>query len=284
MRPTVTLLLAVVAAGCYDSGGEFAPEVTDVPGIVDLGQIQNISVDDWRDPDFDPRDPSSGVVYAQVGADSDPSVTGGATFQFSGNGNPVCVLMDPETVFWSRVLNEGSTGFLFDDNYDDDADLDMDVGLTAYYTGSPGVEIGNFNAEYTDAAGLPHNLAANECVQSGYTGEAVHPGRGSVESCPISTQERGGVSFTGVIRTFQLPTSDSIANFALAVVEVPGPDRSACSALSVDECTLPDEHGLGVADDRSEVEAAFCDGARKVNDYCEAHLDDENPPCKPPTE
>lgn len=284
MRPVVTLLLGLVLAGCYDSGGEFMAVVTDAPAIIDLGELEPIPEDVWDDPDFDPRDPASGVVYTQLGADIDPAVIGGATFQFKGNGNPVCVVMDPETVYWSRVLNASSTGFEYDDNYADDSDLDMDVGLTAYYTGSPGVEIGNFNAEYTDPSGLTHTLAANECVQSGYNADAVHAGRGAVESCPISTDQRGGVSFTGVVRTFQLPNDDSIANFALAVFEVPGTDRSACTSLSISECTFPDEHGLGVADERSEVEAAFCGGARKINDYCAEHLDDENAPCVAPTE
>lgn len=284
MRSFVTLLLGLVVGGCYDSGGEFMPMVTDVSAIVDLGELQPIPKDVWTDGAFDPADPASGVVFAQLGADADPSVVGGATFQFRGNGNPVCVIMDPETVFWSRVLNAGSTGFEYDDNYTDDSDLDMDVGLTAYYTGSPGVEIGNFNADYTDPSGLTHTLAANECVQTGYNGDAVHSGRGSVESCPISTDQREGVSFTGVIRTFQLPNDDSIANFALAVVEVPGSDRSACTALSIDECSLRDEHGLGAADERSDVEDAFCGGPRKLNDYCAEHLNDENAPCVAPTE
>lgn len=284
MRSYVTLLLGLVLAGCYDSGGEFMPAVTNVPAIIDLGELQPIPADVWKDGSFDPRDPASGVVYAQVGADVDPAVVGGATFSFRGNGTPICVVMDPETVFWSRVLNASSTGFEYDDSYADDSDLDMDVGLTAYYTGSPGVEIGDFNGEYTDPSGITHVLAANECVQGGYTGDSVHPGRGSVESCPISTDQRAGISFTGMVRTFQLPNDDSIANFALAVFEVPGGDRAACTTLSVGECTFPDEHGLGVGDDRSEVEQAFCGGARKLNDYCAEHLDDDNAPCVAPTE
>lgn len=282
--------LALALVGCDHTGNEYRPQVTDVPSIVDLGELEVIPADVWADEAFDI---TQYATYTQLGADENPGKQGGATFEFAGTGGAVCVVMDPEAIYWNVAKGVDATrAYKYEDNYSDDADLDMDIGLTAYYSGSPGVEIGDFNAIYSDPAGQDHTLEFNECLQPGAYQPYVHSGRGTFESCEINTDERAGIMFTGVVKTFALPIEDSIANYAVAAFELPASaGRSGCGALKLgpqriplSECTLPSEANLGEGgDDFSEVETAFCDGPGAVNDYCEAHLGDENPRCHVPS-
>ena len=43
--------------------------------------------------------------------------------------------------------------YLYPDNVFDDGDLDLFAGFSVYYSGSPGVEIGNFQILFEDALG-----------------------------------------------------------------------------------------------------------------------------------
>lgn len=274
-------------AGCGLSGDSFRPELTDVPSIIDLGELPVIDQDTWSASDFDPTDPASGVVYAQVGADVNPAKIGGATFTFSGTNHTVCVVMDPENIFWNVGLSGDPGTYKYQDKYTDDGDMDLDVGLTAYYSGSPGSEIGDFNAVYSDPSGVDHTLAFNECFQAGYNGDSVHAGRGAVESCEIDTRERAHISYTGAIKTFVLPIDDSIGNFAIGIFDV---GDGKCSNLKVSgedgatECTFPNETNMGAPWDYSDLEAAYCKGSAAVNSYCKDHLGDDDPPCFEPSD
>jgi hypothetical protein len=152
--------------------------------------------------------------------------------------------------------------------------------------------MGDFEAVYTDPAGIDHSLEFNECVQTGYLGDTIHPGRSAPEGCEIATDERAGIYFTGAIHTFSLPIDDSKAGFAVGVFELEGggvgaPDcgdlRISSGEQGVSECSLPNETKGGEAWDYSDLEQAFCEGVSRLNSYCGDHLDDEDPPCVEPS-
>lgn len=292
------MLMVVVLSGCDNTGFQFRAALTDAAGVQDLGELRVISVEEYSDPEFDPRNIPDAVVYGGLGVTENPGQIGGATFRFAGTGDHVCVMVDPESVFWNTPLVQDSAagGFKYEDNYTDDADFDLSVGLTAYYTGSPGVEIGDFVATYTDGAGEDHSLEFNECKQDvGYSGDLdVHAGRGTVEHCPVVTHERQNISYTGLLRTFALPIDDSIGNFAVGVFELPHDNETMrppdCSKLKIrgavglggSECAFPDERSGGIGGDGfSELEAAFCEERpeKSVNQYCEDHFGDDEPLC-----
>jgi len=277
MQSTLSLLLILGLVGCDSSGFEFRPKNTGVPAVVDLGEFPVVSPDEVPGDGITAGVLDGMVHYGELGA-PDPGVTGGATFTFAGTGGPVCVVLDPEAVYWTKLESpqaDRTSGFAYDDNVQDDADVDLQAGLSAYYTGSPGVEIGDFEAIYTDQMGQDHEIVFNECLQTGYSNTPnVHGGRGTVEYCEIDTDQRGGVAFTVVVKTFMVPIDDSIANYAVGVFDGP------CQALAPEECFFRDEYTLGESSDYfSELEDAFCGNARKLNNYCEDHLEDDNPPC-----
>lgn len=289
MRLPFLFALGLVV-GCDATGDEFRPKTSDAPPILDLGELPVITEEEWSAEGFDPTDPASGVVYQALGASADPSVAGGATFQFKGNGGTYCVVMDPETLYWNVSLGSGGAAYKYVDNYNDDGDLDMDIGLSAYYTGSPGVEMGDFKAVYTDDGGVDHTLEFNECFQGGYNGDSVHAGRGTVEGCEIDTDQRDGIMFTAALKTFSLPVDDSKLGFAVGVFELPDGRAPSCDDLALPnrdkgltECLFLNEGTAGEDWEHSGLETAYCEGTSKVNDYCEEHMGDENPPCSEPS-
>ena len=290
------LLLSLVA--CDHDGTAYIPQPNaDYPFIQDLGEFRVISEEEYGADGYTPDSDAAraedeegrkGVHYGGLGAPTNLAYYGGATFQFKGTGGSVCVVMDPESVFWNqaRAPDADSTKYVYQDLYEDDGDLDLNVGLTAYYTGSPGVEMGDFELLYTDGAGVDHSLAYNECHQAGYYGDDVHPGRATVESCSINTSGKEGISYTGVIDTFMLPIDDNVTHFAVAVFD------GACGNFTVDECLLPREFGPAFDEDTEVdcddpdqawtytcLEEKYCKTTKKFNEYCEAHFDDEGSPC-----
>lgn len=284
------MLALMLSVACYNPGDEFRAEVTGVPAIYHAGEMELLPSDDLSEMGSDPAAFPESVHLGQVGQDENPGFVGGVTYEFKGTGGSVCVVLDPEAVYWNYTVQGGVAGesFKYEDNYQDDGDLDISVGLTAYYTGSPGVEIGDFNALYTDQAGVDHTIAFDECVQTnlfGYSG--IHAGRGSVEYCEIDTSGREGVSYTVLLKTFSLPIDDSILNFGTYVVELERGE--SCADLSLSECTLPNEVGYadpaGLPESKSwypDLEQAFCQGGRATNVYCSENLAGENPPCADP--
>lgn len=284
-----TLLLTLVACG-VDRMEAFRPDITDVPAIVDLGRIGTVAESDWAGAGFDPSANES-VIYSQLGAPENIGVYGGATANFLGTGGSVCVVVDPEAVFWNLSVDadaEGGRRYRYLDRFEDDGDLDLSVGLTAYYTGSPGVKIGDFNAVYGDPSGTEHTLAFNECVQVGRFGDInVHAGRATVEFCEIDTSERAGIPYTIVLKSFALPHDDSILSYGLAVFE------GSCDGLAPDECTLLDEVTNAEPSRETpvgkewfvEIESAVCQGVAKVNEACEAGIESyglDGGPCQDP--
>jgi len=270
------LALSMLLIGCDRDAGEYRLVNSDVPPVIDMGTITPITEADG----FHSGDGLAGfdqVLYDQVGASSSGAVVSGATVQFMGTGDLVCIVVDPEAVYWVKTIDKDppSEPYNYADRIEDDGDIDMFVGLSAYYNGSPGIEIGDFERPYTDALGVEHFLDYNECKQSGYNGTTgVHAGRGAVEYCQIDTTLHPGIPYTILLKAFALPIDDQTLNFGVAVV------ATACRSVSKDECTIPNEVGLGEdANGFSELETAFCGGASAVNSYCAEHLDDSNAPC-----
>ncbi|MSP55221.1 MAG: hypothetical protein EXR69_06415 [Myxococcales bacterium] len=275
-------LLILALVGCDHTGFGFRPDLTDAPSVSDLGEILPANIDDWVASGRDALAFPESVFYREIGADANAGKVTGATAHFTGTGGNLCLVLDPETVFWSRSMTSSGGGrYQYDDDYTDDGDLDMDAGLTAFYTGSPGVEMGDFEATYTDDAGADHSLEFNVCTQTGYGGAAgVHAGRATNESCVVNTDQAAGIEYTIALKTFSLPLNDSRLAYAVGVFDVG--DRNCDEVFSTDddpECLFPNEAGLGEATDRTDVEAAYCQGTAGLNTYCAAHLDDENPPC-----
>ena len=284
------LLLALL--GCDHTGFGFRPEVTDAPSVNDLGEIIPANVDDWINASRDPAQFPESIIYSEVGADANPGKQTGATAHFTGTGGNLCLVVDPEAVFWSRSMaSSGGGRYQYDDDYTDDGDIDMDAGLTAFYTGSPGVEMGDFEATYTDESGADHEIEFNVCTQTGYGGATgVHAGRASPESCLVNTDQEAGIEFTIALRTFSLPINDSRLAFAVGVFDV---GTSKCDDVfskgDDQECLFRNESGLGADNDRTDVEDAYCQGTAALNTYCADHLDDHGadgtsaPPCGTPS-
>ncbi|MSQ00843.1 MAG: hypothetical protein EXR71_02995 [Myxococcales bacterium] len=308
MLSTLILLLP----GCDRDGGAFIPVPNpDYPFIQELGEFRVIPVDEqeanvvdrksfisWGE-DLRAEDDAGrkGIHYGGIGAPEDPSYFGGATFTFLGTGGDVCLVMDPETVFWNQALagDVTTSQYLYVDAVTDDADLDLDAGLSAYYNGSPGLEMGEFEIIYTDAGGADHGLPASECIQLGSQKTPAHAGRSTVEYCTIDTSGRVGVEFTAVLDTFLLPLDDGVINYAVAAFE------GSCGELTaaprgIDECVLSREGGgaLDTPEDRTTteycenpdnpwndvcLEAAFCSKVKDLNQYCVDHFTDDDAPC-----
>ncbi len=289
-----SMLFALV--GCADEAGNYRPTPGSVPAIRDLGEFRVIPTTEVVNADWSSYAEASvadddlgrhSVHYTQLGAPENQGIYGGATLTFKGTGGLVCVVMDPETVFWiqSRKPIASAKAYLYQDDYDDDGDLDLEGGLTAYYNGSPGVKIGKFEVPYTDATGQDHTLPANECRHDSPYASDVHAGRATVETCQLDTSERGGVSYTALLKTFVLPIDDSVLNYGVAVFE------GACADLlkPADECLIErertrDEDEIDCSDPELNwtyacLEQKFCSSPLKFNTYCEEHLNDADTPC-----
>ena len=176
--------------------------------------------------------------FGQLGQPKDGG-RGGATFTFMGTGDDVCIVVDPETVFWSQSVAPGSRNdqYAYPDYYNDDGDLDLFAGMSSYYTGSPGVEIGDFTGYYTDTRGEVVEIEYGACFQTGaQTGmDNAHAGRGTTEYCNVSTDQKEGVEFTVVLDSFSLPVDDGILSFGVAVV------NERCARIDKSECFVRGE-------------------------------------------
>lgn len=306
-------ILLTLLTGCDREGGLYAPQPNpDYPFLQDLGEFRVISeaeqeahlmgtaFQSWA-PELREVDEAGrkGVHYGGLGAPEDASYYGGATFTFTGTGGDICLVMDPEAVFWNQAQAgdvDPTSAYLYVDAVAPDGDLDMDAGLTAYYTGSPGVEMGGFATVYTDAGGVDHTIEASECVQIGSQNNPAHSGRATVEYCTVKTEGRVGVSFTGVLDTFLLPVDDGVVHYAVGVFEG-NCSRMPAAVDGVTDCLLsreadgaldiPDEEATDeYCDDPNNpwnfacLEKKFCENrVKRLNTYCEDHFTDDNAPC-----
>ena len=263
----VLLASLATAAACDRSGDDLIPQPSeDLPAVIDIGEMAVMSPDQlatlqaegssaksWCDTNAD--DNGNPYCYYGVLGQATVDVSGGATFTFRGTGEQVCVMTDPETVFWNTAVAEINPNDLYSyaDLEEDDGDIDLFAGLSSYYTGSPGVELGDFQGQYTDSLGNIINIEYGECFQFGaQTGmNNAHAGRATVEYCTINTENREGKLYTVVLESFSIPLDDGALGFSAAVVE------GSCSDYVLNECTM---YGEGLAVNRDAEGVAIPDG------------------------
>jgi hypothetical protein len=254
----------------------------DYPGIIEIGELEVVDADTLNsfiakqqgtlayiqpnledsvgDPKWNSEDPdldgltgqerydqhvaetgSLPYYYGQLGQAKDGK-RGGATFTFTGTGDELCIVVDPETVFWSQSVAapdrpEFNPVYGYPDFYNDDGDLDLFAGMSSYYTGSPGVEIGDFTGFYTDSKGELVEIEYGECFQTGsQTGmDNAHAGRATTEYCTVDTDQKAGVQYTVVLDTFSVPVDDGVLSFGVAVV------NERCARIDKSECFVRGE-------------------------------------------
>ncbi len=245
--------------------------------VKELGEINVIEADTARaigSLGCEAEDGSPNCFYDQVG--TPPAGTrGGVTFSFKGTGEAVCIIMDPEAVSWNQSISptEPNSAYIYPDNIRDDGDLDLFGGLSSYYTGSPGVDVGDFTGYYTDSLGNVIEIDYDEdCSQVGSRGQSdAHGGRGAPEYCEVDTELLEGVDFTVVLQTFATPLDDGILSFGAMVVGA----GCGIGGISVSECTIPQEALDPVTGEPlpefAGLEAAFCDS--QMLEYCCANPD-----------
>ena len=275
-------ILALLAA-CEGSGAEFLLEPTkDAPAVVDYGMLDVIPSEEW-----DKLGPQVAIdtygIHDTLGAPA-PTDPGGGTFKFIATGGDVCVLTDMELVFWGQSISpiQPNANYQYSDNYNDDGDIDLFAGISAFYTGSPGVEMGDFNGVYTDSQGQQTTIEYNECKQNGAKADFVdsHAGRGTPEYCTLDTEDREGVEFTVAMLTFSVPLDDGKLDFVSAVV------GDSCASLGISECMYLGEKFQGDESDEDYaitdvgLENAYCLGV--PSQYCCAYDDDYPDLCGEP--
>lgn len=294
-RSTIGALALLALAGCDYSGDFLFPGV--VEGLEDVRVLTDedgglivpadiVSQDDIR----------ANTIYAEVGP---PATTayGGVTFDFIGTGGDICIWVDPELASWNPAVSprpsDVARKWSYPDNIFDDGDLDLFAGLSVYYTGSPGEEVGDFVVAYEDSLGndIPISLAA--CPnQVGQAGDLVTAGRGSPEFCTIPTTD-AGISYTVLLRTWATPLDDDRLAFGVVIA------NGGCDALRTaagsgtieqDECLImgealfpePGEFGPYYGFDSianriwpgsMEFEGTFCDPEARFSRFCTQELD-----------
>jgi hypothetical protein len=279
--------------GCDRNAKELVPMPSDAyPGIIEIGELEVVDTDTLNaligqesgtlphikaDLDDAGQDLFSELYaddatprpyyYGQLGQ-AETGKQGGATFTFKGTGGEVCLIVDPETVFWSRSIESPNTEtkFAYPDFYNDDGDLDLFAGMSSYYTGSPGLEIGDFTGFYTDSQGQLVEIQYGECTQNGSSMSGIanaHAGRGTVEFCTIDTDQKEGIEYTVVMETFSVPLDDGLLSFGVVVV------NERCARLDTSECFIRGESFDESGSTRTctdKIEAAQCEG--QLGTFC----------------
>ena len=291
MFGTVSLILLGQLAGCDRNAKDLVPQPSDeFPGIIEIGQLEVVSPDTLNElvgqsqgalpyikPNLDadgqarydelyPDGTPKPYYYGQLGQ-AETGKIGGATFTFTATGDDVCLIVVPETVFWSRSIAQNlEVQFGYPDFYNDDGDIDLFAGLSSYYTGSPGVEIGDFTGFYTDSKGELVEIEYGECTQNGSQMSGItnaHAGRGTVEYCNIDTDQKEGIEYTVVLETFSVPLDDGVLSFGVAVVD------ERCPRLDTSECMIRGESFDQAGSTRTctdKMEAAQCEG--QLGSFC----------------
>ena len=174
----------------------------------------------------------------------------GATATFTGTGGRVCLIVDPQSVFRDdRWFDESGAEqinpFMLDYPHDD-GDVDMQAGLAAYYTGTPGDQMGDFVNSFPDANGVERRIDLNICLLEdrwGIVGAAA--GRGTPEWCSFETV--ADTQYRIAITVFSVPTDDDELKYAFEL-------RDGACPLQVDECTLRGDYDL---DESAELPAQY---------------------------
>jgi len=260
------IVLSVVATSllaCDRSGDNYIPQPSDVyPAVIDIGEMSVMSAEQLRELQSQGANAqawcaenldANGNPYCYYGllGQAPAGVKGGATFTFRGTGDRVCVVTDPETVFWNTAVASinPNDNYSYADYEQDDGDIDLFAGLSSYYTGSPGVELGDFKGYYTDSLGNSVEIEYGECFQYGaQTGmNNAHAGRATPEYCSINTTNRESKLYTVVLESFSVPLDDGALGFGAMVLE------GSCSDYVISECTLFGEGLEAQVDANGEV-------------------------------
>lgn len=207
----------LVGAACDSNQGlVFRGAVEGVDAIIDLGVIEPVDAVGGSDG------LAESVIYGEIGPTGN-SEDGGVTFNVAGTNGSICVWVDPETVFWNQAVSptNPSQFYRLPDNPYDDGDLDMDVGQSLYYTGTPGEQIGTFEVRYEDSNGEVVGIQLTECggPEALFAGAQSigKAGRASPEYCTISNTVVG-VTYTVVMRSWSTPIDDDRLGFGLLVM------------------------------------------------------------------
>jgi hypothetical protein len=276
MKIGVVSAALVVSAACdYTGDWLFAGQVEGVPGVTHLGEIVPSDIASAVDID-------AVAVYGEVGP-TGTSDKGGVTFTFEGTGSHVCVWVDPELVFWNQSVaaRRRTERYAYPDNVFDDGDLDLFAGLAAYYNGSPGEQLGDFEVRYEDSLGNPVTVALNECtIASLNASSGGHSGRGAPEYCTIFNTQPG-VDYLVLMEAWSTPLDDDVLGYGLLVANggcenIPGGGTPECVILG--EGVEPHSSGspgpwIGLDNVPSRAgsqgfEEIFCDSETSMADFC----------------
>ena len=247
MRHLLLLLVLPVVAACnYDP----------------LSLLQNQGPADVRDLDADDSRPTvdGGQFEGSLeGSDIGSGNYSGATFTFTGTGDRVCLIIDPQSV-WRDDLQLGPDGDVanpwLDNHPYDDGDLDLLAGLASYYTGTPGVELGDFFGSFPDSNGVDRAVDLNLCLMEDYHGSSSGTaGRATPEWCSFDTEP--DVIYMGVLRVFSVPVDDDVLLYQLDVRTGECPEINECT-LRGDFDPVPDN--VELPEGYSSVENMYCDG------------------------
>ena len=292
----VALLLAT---GCdYTGDWLFAGEVEGVPGVWHLEDQEQRLIEPRIIESYEEL--QEATIYAEVGP-SGTTELGGVTLEFLGTGGDICVWVDPETVWWNQAVNPAPVGpaepWTYPDNIYDDGDLDLYVGLSVYYTGSPGERLGDFVVSYEDSLGNEVPIQLAECRNVGQQeGIDAHAGRAMPEWCNIRDTQPG-ISYTAVLQTFSTPLDDDRLGFGVIVAEgacedlrsLAGGAGFAATPYRLEECVImgesmvPQKNDHGPWYGRSAItawgeseafEAHFCSD-KNMRSYCRKEADEK---------
>lgn len=243
-HPLRALGLSAVALGffglaaCEKSGDFLLPaEIDGVPGITHIeaeggGPFQPVRIDTREDVE-------ANTIYTEIGPTGDVRRSG-ITMEFTGTGGSVCAFVDPETVAWNQSVSVASPErrWRLPDNQFDDGDVDMQVGLSLYYRGTPGQQMAGFEVQYQDALGNDVEVELVACrnftTVLGNDNFDAHAGRGTAEFCTIENTQPG-VNYMVALEGFSLPPDDYRLGVGILIAQ--GPCEGADGP---DEDTIPD--------------------------------------------
>lgn len=300
MRSLVMPLLLL--AGC-DYSAEFL-FTGQIEGVEDVLVIPNQDGERYHVPAniTSHDDIAANAIFAEV-SQSTAAALGGATLEFVGTGDSVCVWVDPELAFWSTAVAPSPTElgrqYSYPDNPFDDGDIDLAGGLSVFYTGSPGEAMGDFVVYYEDELGNEVPVELVECapsnsavVSSAYGGA----GKAYPENCTFANTQPG-VAYTVALTAWSIPLDDDRLSFGVLLANGPCSNlesitagefeqaRQNANAAQLRECVIlgealkPEDAGPHygrpneqVWEGSMEFEKAFCrlEGYDRLDLWCES--------------